>query len=119
MKSNSQKTGGPVARNQMCYMVFERFFVLKKGNFGAELGTFQQGHVAKTIIFTLCLVDFGGVTFAPKKWTKWSKQWVKMAPSPPDQVQIVQIITHPVAQMIEKRLPTSNLQHLPNKSRQR
>ena len=86
----------------MFYIVFERFCVLKNGYFGADLDTFQQAHVAKTLVFTMFLVDFGGVAFAPKKWAKWSRRWVKLGPGPPVLVQIVQIITHPVAQMIER-----------------
>ena len=30
--------------------------MLKKGNFGADLGTFQQAHVAKTIVFIMFLL---------------------------------------------------------------
>ena len=31
-------------------------FRVKKGHVGADLGTFQQAHVAKTIVFTMCLL---------------------------------------------------------------
>ena len=42
-------------------------FRVKEGQVGADLGTFQQAHVAKTIGFTMVLVDFRGVAFAPQK----------------------------------------------------
>jgi len=86
-------------------------FRVKKGHVGADLGAFQQAHVAKTQVFTIDFVDFRGVAIAPQKWAKWSRRWVKLGQDSPVRVQIVQIITHPFAQMIEKRLLMSNLQH--------
>ena len=55
----------------MFYMFLNDSSCLKKGHVGADLGTFQQAHVAKTIVFTVFLVDFRGVAFTPTKWTKW------------------------------------------------
>ena len=46
---------------------FCMIFRVKKGHVGADLGTFQQAHVAKTIVFTMFFVDFRGVAFAPQK----------------------------------------------------
>ena len=39
------------------------------------MGTLQQAHVAKTIVFTMVSVDFRGVAFAPQKWSKCSRRW--------------------------------------------
>ena len=63
MKKHTPKTVRGLAGNPVFYMVFERFCVLKKGHFGADLGTFQQAHVAKTIVLIMFLVDFRMLLF--------------------------------------------------------
>ena len=78
-ENKSPKAGKGVARNHVFYRFCCMIFRVKKGHVGADLGTFQQAHAAKTIVFTKFLVDFRGVAFAPTNWTKWSKVSVKMA----------------------------------------
>ena len=65
-----------------------------------------EAHVAKTGVFTMFLLILEGVLLLLKNEQNGpddGQDGTKMASSPPVMVQIVQIITHPVAQMIEER----------------
>ena len=74
MKNTPQKQGEGRANKPCILHGFWMIFRGKKGHVGADLGTFQQAHVAKTILFTMFFVEFRGVAFTPQKWTKWSRR---------------------------------------------
>ena len=80
-------------------------FKVKKTVFGVRL--ILASPEPKTLYYTMCFDEFTRFVFVLQKYRKQLRglgRWVKLGKESPVMVQIVQIITHPVAQMIEKRL---------------